>query len=84
MPTATLYNLSFTLQIIAEAESVENHSEISESMVRGWRKDQANLFNGELLNCQQNIRRWVALHQSITNMIKGCWSGLQTREVKLR
>ena len=39
---------------MAEAEAVENNSEIareydiSESMVRRWRKDQANLFNGEL------------------------------------
>ena len=41
-------------KIVAEAEAVENNSEIareygiSESMVRRWRKDQANLFNGEL------------------------------------
>ena len=39
---------------MAEAEPVENNSEIardygiSESMVHRWRKDQANLFNGEL------------------------------------
>ena len=48
------YNLAFKLKIVAEAEAVENNSEIareydiSESMVRRWRKDQANLFNGEL------------------------------------
>jgi transcriptional regulator with XRE-family HTH domain len=56
MPKArrTSYNLSFKLKVIAEAEAVENNSEIareygiSESMVRRWRKDQANLFNGEL------------------------------------
>ena len=48
------YNLAFKLKVVAEAEAVENNSEIardygiSESMVRRWRKDQANLFNGEL------------------------------------
>ena len=55
MPTARRmsYNLAFKLKIVAEAEAVENNSEIareygiSESMVRRWRKDQANLFNGE-------------------------------------
>ena len=50
----TSYNLAFKLKVVAEAEAVENNSEIaraygiSESMVRRWRKDQANLFNGEL------------------------------------
>ena len=55
MPTArrTSYNLAFKLKIVAEAEAVENNSEIarqygiSESMVCRWRKDQANLFNSE-------------------------------------
>ena len=55
MPTARRksYNLAFKLKIVAEAEAVENNSEIarqygiSESMVRRWRKDQANLFNSE-------------------------------------
>jgi len=83
MPKAphTLYNLAFKLKIVAEAEAIENNSEIareygiSESMVRRWRKDQANLFNGEL---KLSARRWVALRQSIPNLIKGCWSGLQS------
>ena len=50
----TSYNLTFKLKIVAEAEAVENNSEIareygiSESMVHRWRKDQANLFNGEI------------------------------------
>ncbi|PFX13684.1 Lactadherin [Stylophora pistillata] len=50
----TSYNLAFKLKIVAEAEAVENNSEIareygiSESMVRRWRKDQENLFNGEI------------------------------------
>ena len=56
MPKArrTSYNLALKLKIVAEAEAVENNSEIareygiSESMVRRWRKDQANLFNGEI------------------------------------
>ena len=55
MPKArrTLYNLAFKLKVVAEAEAVENNLEIadygiSESMVHRWRKDQANLFNGEL------------------------------------
>lgn len=48
------YNLAFKLKVVAEAEAVENNSDIardygiSESMVRRWRKDQANLFNGQL------------------------------------
>ena len=50
----TSYNLALKLEIVAEAEAVENNYEIareygiSESMVRRWRKDQANLFNGEI------------------------------------
>ena len=50
----TSYNLAFKLKIVTEAEAVENNAEIareygiSESMVRRWRKDQANLFNGEI------------------------------------
>jgi len=56
MPKAlrSSYNLAFKLKIVAEARAVENNSEIateygiSESMVRRWRKVQANLFNGEL------------------------------------
>ena len=56
MPKArrSSYNLAFKLKIVAEAEVIENNSEIarkygiSESMVRRWRKDQANFFSGEL------------------------------------
>ena len=56
MPKArrTSYNLALKLKIVAEAEAVENNSEItreygiSESTVHCWRKDQANLFNGEI------------------------------------
>ena len=48
------YNMAFKLKVVPEAEALENNSEIareyglSESMVRRWRRDQANLFNGEL------------------------------------
>ena len=56
MPKArrSSFNIAFKLKIVAEAEAVENNSEIareyglSESMVRRWRKDQAKLFIGEL------------------------------------
>ena len=50
----TSYNMAFKLKVVAEAEAVENNSEIardygiSESIVRRWRRDQAKLFNGEL------------------------------------
>ena len=56
MPKArrTSYNLAIKLKIVAEVEAFENNSEIareygiSESMVRRWRKDQANPFNREI------------------------------------
>ena len=56
MPKArrSSYNMAFKLKVVAEAEAVENNSEIaqeyglSESMVRRWRRDQVKLFNGEL------------------------------------
>ena len=56
MPKArhSSYNMSFKLKVVAEAEAVENNSEIareyglSESMVRRWCKNQAKLFNVEL------------------------------------
>ena len=56
MPKAchSSYNMAFKLKIVAEAEAVDN-SEIarkyglSESMVRRWRKDQAKLFNQQIL-----------------------------------
>ena len=90
MPKArrSSYNLAFKLKIVAEAEAVENNSEIareygiSESMVRRWRKDQANLFNGEL-KCQQNERRWAVMRRSILNWIKHFWSGFQSKEVRV-
>ena len=50
----TSYNMAFKLKVVAEAEAVENNSEIaqdygiSESMVRRWRRDEAKLFNSEL------------------------------------
>ena len=50
---STSYNLAFKLKIVAEAEAVENNSEIarvygiSESMVHRCRKDQENLFTNK-------------------------------------
>ena len=50
----TSYNMAFKLKVFAEAEAVENNSEIardygiSESMVRRRRRDQVKLLNGEL------------------------------------
>ena len=65
MPKArrTSYNLALKLKIVAEAEAVENNSEIareygiSESMVRRWRKDQANLFNGKIKLSAKPVRK---------------------------
>ncbi|PFX30588.1 Centromere/kinetochore protein zw10-like [Stylophora pistillata] len=48
------YSMAFKIKVIAEAEAVENNSEIareyglSESMVRRWRRDQATILSGEL------------------------------------
>ena len=56
MPKAhrSSYTIAFKIKVIAEAEAVENNSEIareyglSESMVRRWRRDQATILSGEL------------------------------------
>ena len=56
MPKArrSSYSMAFKIKVIAEAEAVENNSEIareyglSESMVRRWRRDQATILSGEL------------------------------------
>ena len=52
MPKArrTSYNLAFKLKIVAEAEAVENISEIAREygISESMRKDQGNLFNGEI------------------------------------
>ena len=48
------YTIAFRIKVIAEAEAVENSSEIardyglSESMVRRWRRDQATILSGKL------------------------------------
>jgi len=50
----TSYNMAFKLKVVAEAEAVENNSEIardygiSKLMVHQWRRDQAKLFNAKL------------------------------------
>ena len=56
MPKArrSTYSMAFKIKVIAEAEAVENNSEIareyglSESMVRPWRRNQATILSGEL------------------------------------
>ena len=56
MPEARrfLYIIVFRIKVTAEAEAVENSSEIardyglSESMVRRWRRDQATILSGKL------------------------------------
>ena len=56
MPKAhcSLYTMAFKINVITEAEAVENHSEItrnygpSKSMVRCWRRDQATILSGKL------------------------------------
>ena len=46
--------MAFKIKVVAEAEVVENNSEIareyglSQSMVRHWRRDQATILSGEL------------------------------------
>jgi len=61
----TSYNVAFKLKVVAEAEAVENNSEIvrdygiSKSMVRRWRRDQAALFNGEL---KMSVKRTTLGH----------------------
>ena len=83
------YNLALKLTIVAEAEAVENNSEIareygiSEPMVRRWRQGQANLVLTARLNCQRNGRRWDASRRSIRSSIREYWNGLQSREAKV-
>ena len=56
MPEARhfLCTIAFRIKVIAEAEAVENSSEIArdyglnESMVRRWRRDSATIFSGKL------------------------------------
>ena len=90
MPKArrTSYNLALKLTIVAEAEAVENNSEIareygiSESMVRRWRKDQANLFNGEI-KLSTKRKTMGCFTPNIRSSIKEYWNGLQSREPKV-
>ena len=56
MPKArrSSYTVAIRIKVVAEAEAVENSSEIawdyglSESMVRRWRRDQATILSGKL------------------------------------
>ena len=92
MPKAcrTSYNLALKLKIVAEAEAVENNSEIareygiSESMVRRWRKDQANLFNGEIKLSAKPVRKTMdASRRSIRSSINEHWNGSQSRKAEV-
>ena len=92
MPKArrTSYNLVFKLKIVAETEAVENNFEIareygiSESMVRRWRKDQENLFNGEIKLYAKRKTMGCFTPKYIPRWIKDCWNGFPSREVKVR
>ena len=78
MPKArrSSYNLAFKLKIVAEADAVENNSEIareygiSESMVHRWQKGQANLFNSEL-------------KMSAKQKTMGCWTNASTNRSRI-
>ena len=76
------------LKIVTEAEAVENNSEIareygiSESMVRRWRKDQANLYNGEI-KLSAKRKTMGCFTPNIRSSIKEYWNGLQSREPKV-
>ena len=56
MPKArrSSYTMAFRINVIAEAEAVENSLQISrdyglrESMVRRWRRDQVTILSGKL------------------------------------
>ena len=54
MPKArrSSYTMAFRIKVVAEAEAVENSSEIAWdyglNMVRRWRRDQATILSGKL------------------------------------
>ena len=81
MPKAprSLYNLAFKLKVVAEAEAVVNNSEITGDNVRCWRKDQVNLFNGEL---KMSAKRWAVTCQKYPELDNN--NGLVFRAEKSR
>jgi len=82
------YNMAFKLKVVAEAEAVENNSEIareyglSESMVRRWRRDLAKLFNCELQTSgkRATMGRFTL---SILSQTSRFWSGSPSKEIKM-
>lgn len=88
MPKArrSSYNMAFKLKVVAEAEAVENNSEIareyglSESMVCRWRRDQAKLFNGELKMSAKRttMGRFTPKYPELDQ-----WSGSLNKEIKV-
>ena len=77
------YNLAFKLKIVAEAEAVENNSEMAS--VSPWSDAGVKIkptFLTATLNCQRNGRRWHASRRSIRSSIKEYWNGWQSREAK--
>ena len=75
MPKAC--SMAFKIKVIAEAEAVENNSQIareyglSESMVQCWRRDQATILSGELKMSAKRATRgrftpkYPELHQQV-------------------
>ena len=68
--------MSFKLKVVAEAEAVENNSDIareyrlSESMVPCWCKDQAKLFNGELkMSAKRTMGRFTPKYPELDQQI---------------
>jgi len=87
----TSYTFAFKLKVIAEAEAVEDNSEIvrdygiSESMVRRWRRDQGlESYSTASWRCLPDERRWAATSQNILSSINSCSSGLRSKEVNAR
>ena len=66
MPKArsSAYTMAFKIKVIAEAEAVENNTEIArdyglgESMMRRWRRDQATTLSGKLKMSAKRAYRW--------------------------
>ena len=67
----TSYNLAFKIKKVAEAEAVENNSEMA--LVSVWSVAGGRIkrtFSAVRLNCQRNGRRWDASRRSIRSSIK--------------
>ena len=91
MPKArcTSYTLAFKLKVIAEAEAVENNSEIARHYGLASRWSVAGDVTKESYStaswrCVPDERRWAATSQNILSSINSCSSGLRSKEVKVR